>query len=152
MTHTPSDNDKRELWNLICGSVLGQGSARTVYEHCLDSGLVLKVESGAGSFQNVLEWETWEQVRDTEHARWFAPCVAISPCGGVLVQRRTVQPKAYPDLVPNFFTDLKLTNFGTLLPYKDEEERFVCHDYGFTRLMGLGLTKRMAKPNWWRAK
>lgn len=150
--HVPSDNDKRELWNLICGSVLGQGAGRTVYEHCLDPYHVVKVESGAGSFQNAMEWETWQRVRTTEFAPWFAPCLAISPCGTILIQRRTRQPIAYPDSIPNFFTDLKLENFGVLVPREGEEEAFVCHDYGYTRCWSIGMTRRMSRPEWWRAK
>jgi hypothetical protein len=146
----PSDFAKHELWRLVCGDVLGQGVARTVYEHRLDPCLVVKVEEGVESFQNVAEWQAWQEVQHTEFARWFAPCVAISPCGGVLVQRRTTRAAVHPERIPNFLSDTKLGNFGILRPRDGEEAgRFVCHDYGLTRLMTVGLTRRMVKANWW---
>lgn len=144
-----------ELFNLVCGDVLGSGVARTVYEHRFDPTVVLKFEGTRGSFQNVLEWETWQSVKHSNLAHWFAPCIAISPNGAVLVQRRTTPPRNYPDLIPAFFTDTKLTNFGMLVPedadgdFRGEGGQFVCHDYGLHLLLEKGLTKRMRKADWW---
>lgn len=143
-----TDHVKHELWRMVVGRELGHGSARYVYEHALDPTLVVKVETADGSFQNVKEWETWQFVHDTPHARWFAPCVAISPCGSVLLQRRTEPATSYPDELPNYLTDFKLGNYGMLTPEDGGEPRFVCHDYGFTRIMLVGLTRRMARVSW----
>lgn len=141
-----SDNGfchKEAFW-LLCDSSqkLGSGAFRTVYGSEVLPNSVIKVEEGAQSFQNVVEWETWKRVKDTPLEKWFAPCEKISACGAVLIMARTSPPSKYPALVPAFFTDLKRKNFGV---YKG---RFVCHDYGVTLWEG-GFTKRMRKAGWW---
>jgi hypothetical protein len=138
----PTDSVKRDLFHLVCGKVLGAGVARTVYEHAFDPTVVIKVEEGAGSFQNVAEWQVWERIQYTALARWFAPCVAISPNGSVLVQRRTRAALNYPDKVPSFFTDIKPENFGML------DGNFVAHDYGYHLMLENGMSKRMKKADW----
>lgn len=141
-----------ELFKLMCGKQLGEGSSRAVYEHKSDRSLVFKFQAPNDGFQNVIEWETWQRVKYTELAEWFAPCISISPCGTVLVQKRTRPASVHPDKVPAFFTDLKLQNFGMLLHDPDNEEaggRFVCHDYGMHLMLEYGMTKRMRKAKWW---
>lgn len=134
----------RDFFHMICGKKLGSGIARTVYENNFDkTGVVVKIEDVTQSFQNVIEWETWQRVKDTEFARWFAPCVGISPCGIVLVMARTMPATKFPDKLPVYLTDTKRTNYGI---YKG---RLVCHDYGTHLLMERGMTKRMRKANWW---
>lgn len=128
---------------MVAGEKLGSGIARTAYVNLLDSTKVVKIEDVSCSFQNVLEWETWQRIQHTKHARWFAPCFSISPCGMVLIQGRTTTPSRYPPKVPAFLTDLKRSNYGS---YKG---RFVCHDYGMTLLMENGMTTRMRKASWW---
>ena len=152
-TEDVTDFLAQELVGTLCGKLLGKGAARTVYEHRFDPTLVIKFERNAFSFQNVIEWQTWERVKNSDLAKWFAPCVAISPNGCVLVQRRTTTPANYPTHIPAFFTDLKLPNFGVLL-FKDaaeaeREAQFVCHDYGLHLMLEKGMTKRMAKADWW---
>lgn len=144
---------KEELYDLLCGRKLGEGAARAVFEHALDPTLVIKFEAG-GSFQNVIEWETWQSVQHVpDIAKWFAPCIAISPNGAVLVQRRTTPAAFHPERVPAFFTDLKCANFGILIPnHLDTCQRtgqFVCHDYGTHLMLENGMTKRMRKADWW---
>jgi hypothetical protein len=135
---------EKEVFKTLCGDKLGQGIGREVFECSLNKDLVIKIESGSGSFQNVVEWETWEEVRETVHAKWFAPCVGISPCGIVLVQKRTqpMSKRSYPKEMPNFLADFKYTNYGK---YKGH---VVAHDYGRHMLMTNGLTKRMRPVNW----
>jgi hypothetical protein len=135
----------KELVVMLCGEHLGGGIARQVFAHALDPTLVVKFEGTGGSFQNVLEWETWYRVKGTKLERWFAPCVAISPCGGVLVQRRTTVPGAseFPDRLPSFLTDTKRANFGML------DGQLVAHDYGYNLLMEKGMVVRMKKARWW---
>lgn len=130
---------KDDLADLICGKELGYGVARRVFEHKLAPTLVVKVEENAGSFQNILEWELWNVVKDGPYAKWFAPCRHISPSGVVLLQDR-VQPAAkFPERVPDFFTDLKIANFGTI------GRQFVACDYGtaHVRIAYRGMTDRM---------
>lgn len=105
---------------------------------------VIKVQKGhTGYFQNVAEWLLWETARATRLARWLAPCVAISPCGLYLIQRR-VEPLRRRDLpkrMPTFLSDLKRENFGML------EGKVVCCDYGLGVDAGAIKTK-LRKARW----
>lgn len=138
-----------DLFRLVCGEKLGRGVSREVYRCALDPTIVFKIEADAGSFQNIIEWETWDTVRFTagmknDYAKYFAPCIAISPCGTVLVQKyaRPVDYTELPEDVPKFFTDLKKENFGLL------DGKFVCIDYGNNLLMTNGLTTKTKKADW----
>ncbi len=133
---------EKDFFKLICGERLGGGMSRDVYEFGPD--FVIKFEYGNGFFQNIMEWETWQEVKETEFAPWFAPCEKISGTGIVLIQRRTKPLKAnkYPKDMPAFLGDFKHSNYGM---YKGH---LVAHDYGRTRLMTAGLTKRMVAANW----
>lgn len=130
---------KRDFIRLFCGELIGEGSSRQVYELEIDPTKVVKVETGAQSFQNIIEWETWNEVRHTKWSGWFAPCLWISPCGIAMIQARTTPIKKAPKEIPNFFTDLKLSNFGRL------KGRFSCHDYGLNLLASNGLARARMK-------
>lgn len=136
----------RELWGMIAGLELGRGIARRVFEHHLDRSMVVKVEDGAQSFQNIAEWMVWQAVKDTKWACWFAPCVDISPSGAILMMKRTRLPGVtdWPDRLPSFITDIKRANFGMF------ENRFVAHDYGTVPMvmLGQGMTSRTRKVEW----
>ncbi len=98
---------RSELEFLLIGKKIGEGLSRAVYEfndpNCwgrhIDTGApmiasrsskyVIKVEKPGGMFQNVQEWTVWHWVNGTPLAKWFAPCISISPCGLYLVQERT---------------------------------------------------------------
>jgi hypothetical protein len=142
---TPSA--RREAFHLLTGELLGSGVARKVYACELFPDCVVKVEDGAGSYQNVLEWEIWKAVKDTKFARWFAPCRYIGPSGIILIMERTqpAQREQFPDKVPAFLTDLKRQNFGML------NGRLVAHDYGLNLLLEHGMTSRLRRAQWWDA-
>jgi hypothetical protein len=135
----------KEAFDLLATELIGRGASRNVFSCALRRDCVVKVEDGAKSFQNIVEWQTWMEVKETPQAKWFAPCVEISPCGSLLVMRRTepVPKGQLPRRVPAFFTDLKHANFGLL------DGRFVCHDYGVNNLTAHGLLAGMAKAFWW---
>lgn len=134
----------RDLFALICGDLIGFGAARSVFIHALDTTCVVKFEHSSQWFQNVIEWETWHIVKRGKHEKWFAPCMSISPCGMILVQRRTtpLEHKDYPRKLPVYLTDWKYSNYGKL------DGKFVCHDYGFPNLLGNGLLPGSLKVNW----
>jgi hypothetical protein len=139
-----STTEKDFFWEM-CGERLGGGMSRDVYECKLDPSLVIKFETGNGVFQNIMEWEVWKEVEHApEYSKWFAPCVSISGTGIVLLQKRTkpLKESRYPKEMPAFLGDFKHTNYGM---YKGH---LVAHDYGRTRLMTAGLTKRMIAANW----
>lgn len=135
----------KDAFRLFCETEIGHGMSRRVWTSPLLPGRVVKTEEDSRRFQNVFEWETWNQVKDTKWAKWFAPCVAISPCGSVLVMERTSQPseEQFADRMPVFLTDFKRANYGVL------EGRLVCHDYGTNVLMQTGLSDRLKKAEWW---
>lgn len=83
-------------------------------------------------------------VEHTQHARWFAPCKAISGCGRIMLQAyaEPLAAIALPAEVPAFFTDLKPSNWGRI------GNQPVACDYGRTMLMSRGLTKAMKKADW----
>lgn len=142
-----ADKDLRaheDFFDLMLGAELGSGISRRVFilKHGADN-LVAKVEKDG--FQNVHEWNVWNRVEGTAFAKWFAPAKALSPDGRVLIMERTIPAVDMPDQVPAFFTDLKWENFGVL-----SDKRFVCHDYGTTLLVELGMTKRMRRAQWRR--
>lgn len=140
-----SNTIANDLFRLLVGDRLGEGIDREVFEMATDpDGHVLKFETGAGRFQNVAEWQVWDHVQHTPLARWFAPITHISPCGTVLIQRRTRagRPDEMPERIPSFFTDVKLDNWGML------DGQPVCHDYGHHLLLERGMTKRMRKVVW----
>jgi hypothetical protein len=134
-----------ELFQLCTGDLIGEGEYREVYEwQGSDTGEVIKFEQNARCFQNIMEWETWCHVMDKPIAKWFAPCISISPCGSILIMKRTekLAEDLYPKKIPNFFTDTKFSNYGML------DNQFVCHDYGVSLLMEKGMSKRLASVNW----
>jgi len=134
----------KELFWLIANREIGSGMSRKVWDSKVLSDSVIKVEEDSGCFQNVLEWEAWNAVKETAAAKWFAPCEWISPCGVVLIMAKTTPTHKYPDRMPAFLADFKRPNYGM---YKG---RLVCHDYGTSLLMINGLTTRMRKVQWWQ--
>lgn len=135
-----------DVFRMLCGEHIGGGAAREVYVCAYDPDLVVKIENASGSFQNVAEWQLWWDAQHIQHsAEWLAPCVSISPCGIVLIQRRTKPAKRYPEKLPVWLTDTKRTNYGMI------GKRFVCHDYGVHLMCNSGLSKRTRKVEWWDA-
>ncbi len=139
---------KNDFVLTFAGGLIGTGTAREVYEMVGQPGLVIKVETTAGTFQNIAEWKLWNEVQFTPWAHWFAPCRRISPCGLVLIQERTVplDDGELPEALPDFFTDIKPDNFGRI------GGRVVAQDYALTLLSGVGLQNaalRTVAPEEW---
>lgn len=123
---------------MFVGECLGNGWRRHVYAVRGDDKRVVKIERGT-NFDNVAEWLIWQAVKDTEAARWFAPCLEISPCGRVLIQRRTetFSEEGFKDTVtkvPEFFDDIYWANWGLLYGGP------VCHDYARHRFITQALS------------
>jgi len=136
---------EHDFFFYMCSELLGTGQYRDVYVFAPDPKWVLKFETGAQSFSNIREWDLWNDAQhmSSEIRDWLAPCKSISPCGTVLMQRRTKPATNYPDKVPVWMTDTKRSNFGML------GKRFVAHDYGNHLVCNQGLTKRLRKAEWW---
>lgn len=132
---------KSDLIHLFCGECLGSGIGRDTFVFGIDDTKVIKIEERAGSFQNVIEWETWESVQGTPGAKWLAPCRFISDSGSVLIMERTtplgvLTAAKLPKRLPDWLTDHKFANYGLL------KDRFVCHDYGTNLLLNHGAFDR----------
>lgn len=143
-----------EAYNLLCGERIGYGMSRMVFECTLLPDCVVKVETDAQRFQNIVEWETWKTVQHTPAARWFAQCKWISPSGVVLIQERTrpPAPQEFLDKIPVWFTDTKRTNWGMASTNKSGKQFLVCHDYGTSLMLQEGtVTKRLKKAEWYDA-
>lgn len=134
----------RDVAGMVLGDYRGTGTYRCIFDHASDPELIVKVENGHQCFCNVREWDVWERVKETALAKWFAPVVAISSSGVVLVMKRCaeVPVQLLPEHVPAFFTDLKAENWGLY------EGRPVCLDYGNHLLIEYGMTKRMRRARW----
>lgn len=128
----------REYRSILCGQQLGYGMSRVVYENKLDPTTVVKVETAARRFQNVKEWETWQEFQ-YGLGKFLAPCVAISACGLILIQKRVepLRKSEAPEKMPAFLTDFKLSNYGLY------ENRVVCCDYGTNLAISTGTSARM---------
>lgn len=157
-----SDPDKdafEDAFNLLCGDRIGYGMSRQVFECALLPGYVVKVEKDPmHTWQNIMEWKTWDIVQDTAASRWFAECRWISPGGKILIQERT-RPAGlaeFPDRVPLWFTDLKRQNWGMAKSQRKNgtpgKEWLVCIDYGTCLALQDGTsTKRTKKAEWYDA-
>lgn len=135
----------RDVSLLFTGHKISSGTSRTVYACRTSPDCVVKVESTSGSFDNIHEWAVWNHVKDTKYAKWFAPCVSISPTGSVLLMKKTecLRPDELPKEMPVFLWDFAIWNFGLY------EDRLVCHDYGgLHNILSTGLTTRTKVVKW----
>lgn len=137
----------QDFVGLFLGKKLGAGMSRTVYLCREDVECVIKVEAGTQSFQNIMEWEFWQSVKTTKFKKWFAPCVAISACGTILIQKRAdpIHKDQYPKKIPAFFSDRKFSNFGKI------GKQFVCVDYGTAHILAVNkaLNGKLRKADFW---
>ncbi|SEL12585.1 hypothetical protein SAMN05216359_105288 [Roseateles sp. YR242] len=153
-----SEGTWRQAFDLLCDEQIGYGMSRKVFSSKILPDCVIKVEEAAGRFQNIVEWETWNRVKGTEHSRWFAACRWISPNGAILIMERTRPPAPgeFLDRMPAYLCDFKRTNYGMARaegrhPGEPGKDWLVCHDYGTNLLFENGMTKRMHKAEWWDA-
>lgn len=153
------------LQALCLGTKRGEGLSRIVYDWIepqswmrdQNNGVleyddervdyVVKVQKNSHDlyFQNVQEWSVWQWVKAKPMAKWFAPCVAISPCGRYLIQRKCdpLRKAEMPKRLPAFLVDNRLENLGLF------QGRVVCCDYGFGVAAIRTADKRLIKVREW---
>jgi hypothetical protein len=131
---------KAEFMGLVKGDLIGKGAHREVYQHRQCVNLVVKVEEGAKSFANAIEWDTWVHA-NPELREWLCPCVDISPAGAVLIMQKAepLRESELPERIPALFTDLKISNWGLY------QGRPVCIDYGWQR---MNTNTKLVKAAW----
>lgn len=139
------DTVERDFFNMQCPELLGSGMSREVWAVGFDNKYVIKFERGR-VFQNIKEWELWNEISATKQGKWLAPCINISENGRVLIMQRTKPAKteAYPEKMPEFLTDFKYKNYGMF------GKQLVCHDYGTNLSSTWGACSgRTKKANWY---
>lgn len=139
-----------DLIKMFIGKHIGSGYYRSVFEfNPRPDKYVVKIEHNDTNC-NTNEFLIWEEVSwlvgDLAWVKdWFAPILYMSPNGKILIQERTSMygsgGQEYPSEVPDFFSDVKLDNFGWL------NKKFVCHDYGFINRF-IKYNKRFRKAKW----
>jgi hypothetical protein len=144
---TPSyDIDKpdiyADLFNFIVGEFLGEGQFRKVFLMKSDPKVVLKIEKTHSAFHNVQEWQNWQDAKGTDVEPYLAPCLAISPTGYILAQRRAdpLRDAELPAKLPLFMNDLKKTNMGLI------GGKIVLTDYAYMNIWKPNL--KLQKVKW----
>ena len=135
-------NMQLDLNDLFVGDLIDYGVYRKVYHSNQDSTVVIKMETAKTThFANVCEWTMWTQFQGTKWEKWLAPCIMISQSGTILIQKKTTPIEgSMPKMVPNFFLDLKRSNWGIF------EDHPVMHDYGHSHLFDIAKTKYKMIP------
>jgi hypothetical protein len=134
-----------DFCHLIIGDKIGYGISRHVYSCNQNPRWVFKFETNVHTFQNVMEWELWQAIKDKpEAAKWIAPCEYISDNGMVLIQHKTkpMEIKDMPLKVPSWIVDMDLKNWGLI------DGKPVLHDYGFTQLLSNAAKGRLKKHDY----
>jgi hypothetical protein len=94
-----------DAFNMLCGTLLGEGVHRRVFECKLRPELVVKVEYETDYrwFANVHEMKFWNEAT-ADVQKWLTPCEFLSPDGRILLQRRVlpVRDSELPDKLPAF--------------------------------------------------
>lgn len=127
--------------DFFLGNCIGTGCSRSVYEYRIDPKYVVKIDR-TNLFNNVTEWDIYHNLKDSPLGKWLAPCIALSSCGRVMLQRKTIPIKfaKLPVMVPSYFADTKLQNWGRI------GNNIVCHDYANHAFFSGG--NKMVKAKW----
>lgn len=141
-----ADLAQLEAHDMLCGPLLGTGSARMVFRNRFDETKVVKIAiNDFGVSQNIEEFHTWSSVEYVAKINsFFAQCYHVSTYGTVLVQEYIpdIPPGVYK--LPSIFTDLKAENYGLVRGTKTNQ--VVCRDYGLHLMREQGMKFRM--KNW----
>lgn len=134
----------RDLFNLVCGKLLGQGVHRKVFECTLNRALVVKVEieEEYRFFANVHEMTFYNRAPYSAQ-RWLAKPDTLSPDGRILLMERVMPISSASDLpteLPSFLNDIKPENFGWV--QEGDTRRLVCVDYALVRDVKPNMRKR----------
>lgn len=133
-----------EFLRCMTGDLIGEGCYRYVFDNPFNKKQVIKIDMGETN-SNTIEWDLWNTIKlIPDLAKWFAPCIKMSPCGRVLIMEKADTSKgidAYPKKIPSFFMDIKTQNFGFI------NTKLVCIDYGLNLLYVTGEKYKMIDSN-----
>lgn len=148
-TITQMESVNSDLIKMFIGKHTNSGYYRSVFEFNPNPDkYVVKIEHDDTDC-NTNEFLIWNEVSGLHGELawvkdWFAPILWMSPNGKIIIQERTrwhSLNKECPNEVPDFFSDVKVDNFGWL------NNKFVCHDYGFINRF-IKYNKKFRKANW----
>lgn len=136
----------------LLGKKLGNGIDREVFVYRANEDQVIKIETGSGNYQNVMELQVWASAVDQlPHSanlkNHLAQVFQISDYGTILRMERTWPPPSgfkWPNKMPAGLGDFKRSNYGLT-----KDGRLVCHDYGSSLFIHRGISKAMRKADWW---
>jgi hypothetical protein len=135
-----------EFADMLIGKLLGFGASRYVFQHASHKNRVVKVDMSSWQ-ANVLEYNVWQHVQYVKTInRWFAQCPQMSRCGRILIMEKvnmTYDVDRLPKMIPQFFTDIKPSNFGFI------GKQLVCVDYASNLLMEKSMKLKMVKAKWY---
>lgn len=114
------------------GEFLGNGNRRKVYKHNSNPDYVIKVLINSNDNHNNIEWQNWNKLKNTEKAKWLAPCISLSDCGQYLVQQFGNVIDYIPKNIPDW---IKVQRDYSLLrgQWVEIDDRICMCDYGFAR-------------------
>lgn len=134
----------------ICGKLLGKGKTRRVFEHKENSLWVIKVQKKQSKYNNKVEWNFWNAIKDKEFSCLFCPCISLNLEGDLIMMRCE---KAKPTIADRMTINLKIrnalgpkpkdvmrqTNFGIL------DGNLVLIDYGHPQYKRITESIKRAK-------
>lgn len=123
-----------ELNNLFTklGDYLGEGFRRITYNHIDDESLVIKFLKNIKDDHNRIEFENWENMKNTERGKWLAPCISLSEDNRFLIQKKVKVLDEAPENIPEWIKVLGDYEFGgnKSKHWGIYEGRIVLIDYG----------------------
>ena len=114
------------------GDYLGEGFRRLVYKHKDNDDLVIKFLKNLEDDHNRLEYQNWQNLKDTDKGIWLTPCISLSEDSRFLVQKRVQVLDEAPENVPEWIKILGDWSFGgnKSKHWGIYEGRIVLMDYG----------------------
>lgn len=115
-----------------CGKYLGEGFRRIVYQYTDNPNLVIKFLKNLEDNHNKIEYENWNNLKDTEKGVWLVPCLGLSADGRFLIQERVEVLDKAPDEIPDWIKVLGDYSFGgnNSRHWGIYNDRVVLIDYG----------------------
>jgi len=107
---------EREIDDLIDREPFGHGVGRAAFAVPSDPSVIVKKQKGRYPGANIIEWELWHALKETELRNLFGECFAISETGKYLIMER-LEDLTNPGWdkmiqVPFWFADRKCSAFG----------------------------------------
>ena len=134
-----------EIFNGLCGDIIGEGVSRVVYDCLINDDYVVKIHKASweGINQNYNEFLIYSEA-SVKIRKYLAPIHWISDYNIVLFQRKCepLQKKQIPKKIPRFLNDRKQENWGLL------DGKVVCFDYGICKTTFNSIDTELVDWEW----